>query len=220
MAALTKGVVRTAVQAAINDAGGDTWSTSDLDQLISLVEDTLFSVLLEHWPWLTSVLEATVGVSNTVALSVLVSQRLFAIQKVLDNDVSTEYKPALYGEAFASPYYYVLGGSIVSASPGFSTHNVRVTYSYLPARFTGLATDNTVLPDYPEGHEGALIYLAAAWALAKGDQESIEQVARIADFQVDALLKHISRRYPVPVQPNLTAVKQQIMGAVLAGNTQ
>lgn len=215
MAALTRVQVRTAFREAINDADGDAWGDTAADQLLSLVCDQLFAVLLTNWPWLTSVAEAEVPVASAIALSGLTSARFFAVQRVVSG--STEYKPKILGEAYSAPGYYILGGNIVTETPGVGVTSTTITYSYLPTRVNALASDATALADYPEGHEAALIYLAAAWALTRGDQESMAQIVRLADSAVDALLTHIARRYPTPVQPSLTAIKAQIMTTVLAG---
>ena len=74
-----------------------------------------------------------------------------------------------------------------------------------------LAAESTVLDEWPDGHEAALIYTAAAWALTKGDAEDMKQVALIADNAVEAMLLAIARRYPVAVAPRSPTAKAQLV---------
>jgi hypothetical protein len=221
MALLTKAQVRTAVRQAIDDPDATLWSDGNLDILITLVEDTMFQAILDTWPFALSLAESkTTSAAGAIdtSLGVTLTNRFYRVQKVVRDSDGVELQPRLFTEAVPqSTTYYMLGNLIITPVLAGA---VTTTYSFLPLKFSELALETTALPNYPDGHEAALIYLAAAWALAKGDRESIQQIARIADQAVEALLTHIARRYPVAVQPRVTAVKAQIMRNALGGQVQ
>ena len=209
MGLLTKIQTRVAVAEAIDDAAYARWSAANLDLLITLVQDSLWQQILDTAPYFLSVLEnETTSASGVIDITTgLTSKRFYRVQDVLKNADSTVYTPVMYGEATpTSQYYYILGDEIVTSDNSTSTD---VVYAYLPTKFDDLASDATVLDEWPLGHEAALIYMSAAWALTKGDAESMAQVGRIADTAVDAMLRHVARRYPVPVAPRQPAVISQ-----------
>ena len=207
MALMTQDQVRTAVQQAFDDAGANRWSAANLDLVITLAQDTLWQQVLDTYPYYLSASEAeTSDGSGIIAISALTTPgRMYRIQRILLNSDSSEIFPVLpYMAVPTSQTYYILGGNIVSTEAGVA-HDV--IYAGLPTKFNALATGATVLDSWPEGHEAALIYASAAWAISKGDAESMQQIARLADHAVEAMLDHIARRYPVAVERRGPAVK-------------
>ena len=215
MAAFTKGQIRAAVQQAIDDPNAKRWTNASLDSLITMVEDTMFQTILDTFEGLLSQSDTSAAAAGVIALSSL-TKRLFRIQKVTSGGV--ELQPRLFTEQVPQASYYLLGANLIT-DPSVGSANVTTTYSYLPASFQSLANDATVLPDYPEGHEAALVYLSSAWALAKGDAEDMTQAAKIADNAVESMLLSIARRYPVGVSNKVAEIKSKIMRNTLVGIT-
>lgn len=214
MAALTKGQIRTAVRQQIDDPGAARWSDANLDILITVVQDAIWQQILDSFPdYLTVEETETTSAAGKVALSALTGGRFYRIQRIL-NPSNIPLHPILFNEAVPQGAYYILGGNIVTV-PVVNAANVTINYSYLPTRFNDLANDNTAVTDWPEGHEGALIFTSAAIALTKGDAESMNQLAVIANAMLDSMVTHIARRYPVVAsvrQPSITF--QMIKGLV------
>jgi len=220
MALLTKAQVRTAVQQVIDDAGATRWAAANLDILIGLVQDTLWQQVLDTYPWFLSVEEAetpSAGGIIDITTALTVPGRMYRIQAVkLAASPYTEYQPQLYTDSMPQTNTYWILGDEIQVKPAAATA-LTVTYSFLPTKFDGLATDATVLDQWPEGHEAALIYSAGAWAMSKGDAEQIAQIGRIADHAVEAMLDHCARRYPVAVERRNRTVKGQTVSNPLLG---
>ena len=207
MAKLTKAQIRTAIQQAIDDPSAKRWSTANLDILTGLVQDTMYTTLLDTFDDLTSNSEnVTPTGSGTYDISGL-AKRFYRVQKIVRVSDSKEFQAKRSAETFPQPTYDMLGDFIRTTPAVTGATSLTVQYSYLPTKFNDLALDSTVLPDYPEGHELALIYLTASAAIIKGDAESMQQIARLADVAVEALLQHIARRYPVATSQGVQQVK-------------
>lgn len=210
MALLTKDQTRAAVRQAIDDPSGNRWSDTNLDILITMVEDVLWQAINDTFPWFLSQTDVSAtNPSGVIAISAL-TKRFYRIQKLTLTSSGAEYQPRLANETFAQATYYMLGASI-STDPIVISSNMNVAYSYMPTRFIDLALGSTQLTDFPEGHESALVYLAAAWAISKGDAESLAQISRIADQAIESLLTHIARRYPVSAMNAVPMAKMAIM---------
>lgn len=214
---LQKGQIRTAVQQAIDDPSGIRWSASNLDVLITVAQDTLFQAILDTFPTFTlAVAEAiTTDASGAFDLTTT-TQRFYRIIKVVNSVSSVELQPIYYTDKVPSQAY-TIGGFKLLTIPTLATTALKLDYSYLPTRFTDLANDTTALPnEFPVGHESALIYLAAAWAMTKGDQASMAQIGRIADQAIEALLLHVARKFPFGTLQNVGLVKRAIMRNAVA----
>lgn len=168
----------------------------------------MFEAILDSYEYLTSQADSIALTAGASALTLL-SKRFYRVQKVVLASSGAELQPKLFPEAVPQNSYYLLGGNIVTEP--VQTGNITVTYSYLPTRFNDLATDATVLADYPDGHESALIYLTAGWAMTKGDAESMQQIGRIGDVALEAMLTHIARRYPIAPALNVSRIKAALI---------
>lgn len=212
MALLNKGQVRTAVMQAIDDPLNKRWSAANLDILIGMVGDMLWSAVLDSYEYATSfeqsVTPAAGGVMDTTGLT----KRYYRVQKVVrasDSLVAQARRPE---ESVPQLSYYQSGVNLVTDPAVTGASSVTLTYAYLPTNFNALANDATSLPtEFPEGHELALVYLAAAAALIKGGAEDMGQVGRMADAAVDAFLAHIARRTPTSTQQRAAYVKNMVM---------
>lgn len=214
MSVLTKAQVRTAIMQAIDDPQNKRWTAANLDVLIGLVEDTMFQTINDTFEYFLSNTETLAATGGAVALSAF-AKRFYRVQKVISSGV--ELQPRLYPDAVPQATYYLLGSNLVT-DPTVGSGNLTITYSYLPTKFGDLATDGTVLTDYPEGHESALIYLASSFAMIKGDAESMQQIARMADLSVEAMLTHVARRYPIGANMQVQRIKSALMrNPVLSG---
>lgn len=212
MSVFTKDQIRSAVRQAIDDPTSSRWSDSNLDILITMVEDTIFQAVLDTFPWFQSTGETvTTGGGGSVNLDTTLTKRWYRVQKVIKVSDSSELQPKLFNESLPQATYFMQGPFLNTSPLIVGANSITVTYAYLPSRFTDLATGATALTDFPEGHEAALVYLSAAWAMSKGDAESIAQVGRIADQAVEALLVHIARRYPISAMSGVPLAKQAIM---------
>lgn len=213
MPLLQKGQVRTAVRQAIDDPNSKRWSDANLDILITLVEDTMFQAIIDSFDYFTSQTDATLTPSGTGTVDITgLTKRFYRIQLVSRNSDGVQLQPKLMIESVPQPAYD-LRGTLLTTTPAVTgASSLSVTYAYLPLRFTDLASDVTPLTsEYPEGHESALIYTSASWAMTKGDAENMAQIGRLADVSVDALLTHISRRYPIAPNMRVQAIKQAII---------
>lgn len=211
MALLTKAQTRTAVAQAIDDPDNKRWSAANLDILITLVCDTMFEAVLDSFEWLTSQSDTVTPSAGAIALSGL-TKRFYRVQDLIKVSDTSHPHGRLFTESIPQPSYYMLGANIVTDPAITGSSSATVIYSYLPTRFNDLASDGTALPaEYPDGHESALVYLTAAWALAKGDAESIQQTALIADQALESMLTHIARRYPVGANARVQQVKASLM---------
>lgn len=220
MALLTKAQVRTAVAQAIDDPSNARWSAANLDILVSLAQDALWQQILDTYPQYRSVTEAeTTSGSGVIALSALtVPGRPYRVLKLTRNSDGAEFQPIRPNEAVPQTAFYIEGENIVTV-PAQPTVAMTVTYASFPTKFNDLATDGTALDGWPEGHEGALIYTAAAMALTKGDAENMQQIARLADMQTEAMLDHIARRYNVAVLRRAPSVKFSTVRNPLLGTS-
>lgn len=215
MPLMTKGQIRTAVAQAVDDPTFKKWSQTNLDLLITQVQDTMFEAILDSYEFLTSFSESVAMTSGIAALSLL-TKRFYRIQKITGVTSGLEIQPKLPFEQVPQIAYSIIGGTI-ETSP-VQTGSLTVRYSYLPTRFTDLSTDSTALAsEYPEGHESALIYLTAAWAMTKGDEESMAQIGRIADQSIESMLTHIARLYPIGANARNAAIKNTLMRNTLVG---
>lgn len=212
MAVLTRGQVRTAIQQAIDDSGAVLWSQANLDRLTEMAEDTMFEAVLDTWPWFLSTSQSVApNTSGQVALSTGLTSRFYRVLRTSRDSDGRELAPRLYTEALPQPAYYVLGDNLTTDPVIASPSTITVVYSFLPAKYTGLVDDNTALPNYPEGHEAALVYLTASWAMTKGDREDATQLTQVANQAVEALLRHIANRYPGGSPATITQVLERIM---------
>lgn len=219
-ASMTKGQIRTAVRQAIDDPQSKRWSDANLDVLITLVWDTLFQALNDTFDTytLTENTATTDGAGRHCCYYPFGSYNLYRFIRVTRTSDGAELLPKLPTDNIpGSLWYFHANGNL---NTGLLTTGVTIQYSYVPTRFVDLATDATNLPpEYPAGHESALIYVAASWALTKGDAESMAQVARVADMAVDIMVTHIARRYPIAPNMRLNAIKNAIMRIPLVSST-
>jgi hypothetical protein len=216
MALLTKAQVRSAVAQAIDDPGNKRWSQTNLDVLISMAQDTMFQTINDTFDFFLSNGEALATDANGIIALSSLAKRFYRMQQVKVVSSGLELQPKLFSESVPQASYYLLGNNVVT-DPVVVSSSLRLTYSYLPVKFFDLATDTTVLADFPEGHEAALIYYSAAWAMTKGDAENMAQIARIADSSIEALLSHIARRYPIGTNARVQQVKMALMRNPLLG---
>lgn len=218
MPLLTKSQTRTSIRQAIDDPQSKRWSDANIDILTTLVQDTMFQAVLDSFDYFTSApAEAVTPAADGSYLLSGTSKRFYRMQRVVRASDSVELQPKLLPESVPQPAYDIRGNTLYTTPVVTGASSLQLTYSYLPLRFTDLANDATMLPaEYPEGHEAALVYLTASWAMTKGDAESMNQIARIADTAVDAMLSHIARRYPIAPNSRVQAVKAAILRQPLA----
>jgi hypothetical protein len=217
MALMTKGQIRTAVSQAIDDPTNKKWSQTNIDLLIQMVMDTMFETILDTYEYLTSQIDTQSTASDgSLALSAL-TKRFYRMQKFSLVSSGAELQPRLPFEQVPQSTYAIIGGKVQTV-PIQNAISMNIQYSYLPTSFTALATDATQLPvEYPEGHESALVYVTAAWAMTKGDEESMAQIGRIADSALESLLTHIARLYPIGANARNAAIKNTLLRNPLVG---
>lgn len=212
MALLNKGQVRTAVRQAFDDANSKRWSDANLDVLIGMIGDMMWSSILDTFEFTTNQ-QDTVTPSGAGAVDITtLTKRFYRVQAVTKASDSSDVQAKLFKERVPQQSYYMLGNNIVTDPAITGASSLKVDYSFLPTRFDAIATDGTTLPtEYPEGHELSLVYLAASAAIIKGDAENMAQIARLADTAVEQLLFHVARRYPIGAIQRIQQVKNAIM---------
>lgn len=210
---LTKAQVRAAVAQAIDDPSAARWSAPNLDVLISGVYDNLWGDILEWSPRHVSQLDTLSGVGITtpgfIDLDVAPSKRFLRVQKLVRDGLRYTYAPSdlfvIEDNELKAPTslvadgYFTFLGRQLWLFPLELTPEVELRYSFLPPSFTGLA-DGTAI-SFPDGHESALIYEAAARAFTKGDAESMQQVRTLATDAIARLRSSLSPMLAVSREP-------------------
>jgi hypothetical protein len=210
MASLTKLQARTLVQELIDDPAAALWSAANLDRVIELSLDELWSELLDTFPYLRSTEQSvTPTAPGIVSLgwtdgSGQLSSRFVRLHNVVRD--SKVYAPCDPKDVVVENGVLISGGANTYVIMGEELHlfpyavtAVRVRYSSRPVGFTTLADGTAV--EWMDGHEWAYIYDAAARALEKGDRENSERFAKRAEqalFKLKALLRKQSHGPTMP----------------------
>jgi hypothetical protein len=222
---LTKAQVRTAVRQMIDDPSAKRWSDANLDQQIELVLDDLYGDILDGAPYINSMYQQ-IGLPLTppgyidLRLSNYggaLTQRFYRLQQCIADgrhyfckdprdylmvasaqtgDVSTIQASTGVEQRFS---FQFLGNQLWLHPLGNVTTFVELRYNYKPTAFTQLTNGYQV--DMPEGSYKALIHLAAATALPKGNAEDAAQLKSIGDEAMQKLLNSIRRQYHGMTQP-------------------
>jgi hypothetical protein len=210
---MTKEEVRGLLQQTIDDPRGLRWKPERLDLLVQVVMDPLWTEILRIAPDLLSVTDTITPLTTPGYIDLAegggdLTERLFRIQEVVRN--GREYGPTAYRDVvleddavvLAPSYTYLRKGSRLYLFPFELTPEVELTYAYRPTRFTALEDEDPVV--WPDGHDGAYIWKAAAAAVGKGvaeDPTTFDQWAREALF---SMLSELERYYagPITVEPS------------------
>lgn len=170
---LTKATIRTLVQEWMDDASGKRWTPGNLDLLVEITQDSLFSKLHEQFPYLTSqkdVITAQLGDPGFIDLRVTaqggnLTLRLHRLQSVTRNNQEyseidrrniTLQDNVLQAVNTRSDFNFLFLGTELHLLPYNRDDDVEVRYSIKPTRFTTLADGAAI--QWPDGHEGALIF--------------------------------------------------------------
>lgn len=193
--ALTKAQARSLTREWLDDPDEQFWSNANLDLLLGLVLDDLWSELLSELPHALSRLD-TLGAGSvtnpgyvdlrTTTNGGALSQRFYRLQSVTreeieytpidPRDVTIEDSEVVVSEAPDRTFY--VRGDQLWLFPLDDGEGVEVRYSYLPASFDALSDSDTV--PWPDGHETAYVLEAAGRAMLKGDRESGERLLGMA----------------------------------------
>ena len=226
---LTKAQVRTAVRQMIDDPSAKRWSDPNLDQLIELVLDDLYGEILDMAPYINSQYQQiglplhTPGFIDLrqTAFGGDLTQRFYRLQQCIADgrhyfakdprdylmtattptgDVTTNAASTGIEQRFS---YQFLGNQLWLHPLGNVTTFVELRYNFKPIGFTSLTNGNIV--DMPEGSNRAIINLAAAEALPKGNVEEAQQFRLMGGEAKQMLMNSIRRQYHgmmVPFAPS------------------
>lgn len=221
MPALTKANARTLVRQWLDDPDGQFWSNTNLDLLISLVLDDLWSELLQVAPGWRSTLDtiATGSISAPgfidLSSSGPLTARFYRIQSVTrDGREYGEIDPrdvviedsAVVVNTSASRSYFVRGEELWLFPLDDSTEEVELRYSGFPASFDGLAEAASVV--FPDGYESAYVLEAAGRAMLKGDRENGERLLGMARRSFERALARVSATAAGPATPWLASAPE------------
>lgn len=226
---LTKAQVRTQVRQMIDDPSAKRWADSALDQAIELVLDDLWGEILDMAPYINTQYQQ-IGLPlrapgyidlRQTAYGGDLTQRFYRLQQViadgrqyfckdprdflmvassLTNDVSTIRASTGIEQRFS---YQFLGNQLWLHPLGNVTTFVELRYNFKPTAFTAL-TNGTIL-DTPEGSSRAIINLAAAETLVKGNVEEASQFRSMGLEAKQLLFDSVRRQYHgmmVPFSPS------------------
>lgn len=214
----TKGNVRAMVAQLLDDPNNQHWSSTYLDLLITAIYDETWAEMLDANPELSTT-TATVSAANitspgyvtvgtTTGLTSLRARQILEVQRAGQTYYEARPEHIVYdgtsirAHALQGDYAYFVRGLQIYLLPLSTTDDIRIRFSVLPPRFTGLSTDNTVIT-WPDGHEAALLFKAAASAMAKGDQEDPKTLLYLADESRKALFNTIRKNSKGPITPLL-----------------
>lgn len=205
MASLTKLQVRTLIQQLIDDPNAANWSAANLDTLVSMVYDELWSMILNVSPFYVSQKDTILNLtspgyldSRLVADGGALSQRFHrlhaivrgeqTLQRADPRDVIVQNNIVIW----APSNNYVFYGDQIWIFPLDLTTDVEIRYSFKPAKFTTLADGAAI--SWPDGYESALVFESAGRAMLKGDRESGANLLAIAMGSRQEMLSTIKNR--------------------------
>lgn len=210
---LTKSEARDLTREWLDDPDKEFWSDANLDLLLNLTLDDLWSKILRVNHKLKSQLDtvaaASVSSPGFVDLSSAgpLTERFYRLQHVTRDGteltpVDPRYVAIEDDEVLAKDVpddtYYVRDKKLWMFELDDSLE-VEVRYSYLPAEFTSLA-EATDVP-WPDGHETAFTLEAAGRAMLKGGREDASDLLSIARASFNRLMARVSREHPGPRTP-------------------
>jgi hypothetical protein len=222
---LTKAQTRTAVRQMIDDPAGKRWSDTNLDQLIELVLDDLYGELLDTAPYLNSQYQQiplplhVPGYIDlrTTAFGGDLTQRFYRLQQLIADgrqyfckdprdylmvassqtgDVTSIRADTGVEQRFSMQF---LGNQLWLHPLGQVTTFVEIRYNYKPVGFTSLTNGSII--DMPEGSNRAIVNLASAEALTKGNAEEAQQFRLMGMDAKEKLFASIRRQYHGMTQP-------------------
>jgi hypothetical protein len=207
MALLTGTEVIAAVRQLIDDPNALLWSDANLTIHIGMTFDKLWGEILDWNAFYLTTNETITGSPKLVTpgyvdLSAL-AQRFNRLLSITRN--GTMYDKARQGQVMiennaavvAPDSTYTFLGRQLWLFPLSITQQLEMRYNYLPAKFANSGSAIT----FPEGHEGALIWEAAATAMLKGEREANERLERQAEKFKYAMLASIGRPDNSPIIP-------------------
>lgn len=191
----------------LDDPNAVRWSDANLDMVIQLVIDDLWTDLLDMNPQLTSQLHTftTVNTPGYIDLRQTthggdLTQRFYRVHEGGVVRGSRQYVPREPSDTVIEEdtgivyesYTYYVQGDFLWLFPLSTSDQVELRYSYKPTQYTSL-TDGMVVP-FPEGHELAYVLTAAALAMPKGAAEDPSTLQMMADKAVHKLLAAVRRQ--------------------------
>src|SRR5688500_4797752 len=98
MALLTKGQFRTAVMQAIDDASNKRWSPANLDILITMVNDMVWSAVLDTFDDFTNQQDTVTPAAGGKTDVTTLTKRFYRVQKVTRASDTSDVQPKRYRE--------------------------------------------------------------------------------------------------------------------------
>jgi hypothetical protein len=202
----TKAQARSAVAQAIDDPNFKRWTSANLDVVIAMAVDDGWSQLLETNPYYTSQLQTFSSITSPgyvdlrlIANGGALSQRFQKVQKVTRDgrefSLAKQQELLLEGNADLSKlaYRYIFFGDQLWLFPLETNLSIELRYSFKPPSFISLGENDTVA--WPEGHESAYVYEAAARAIGRGNAEEMTNFMSIAQMSQKRAENAIKRQY-------------------------
>jgi hypothetical protein len=211
---MTKTEFEALTRELFDDANAKQWSATNFGLLVDTQQYRLWKRIHEHQPYFSSALQVVTPLTTPgyvdVATGGDLTNELLRVQSVVrDNLPYGELDPA--GVVFennevqaqrtgtSTRNYVRLGDQLHILPYGDLATDVEVRYSFLPAKFSGLAGATVV--QWPLGHELALATQVATIALAKGAREDPSVMRGMAKDELDDMLAWVSRLSLGPLTP-------------------
>lgn len=216
--ALTKAQVRSQIRQMIDDPNAKRWNDPALDALIEEVHDDLWSDILDTSPYFNSQYQQIglplrapgyIDFRQSIYGGDL-TQRFYRLQQLIadgrqysakdprdylmsastqSGDVTTIKASSGVEQRFT---YQFLGNQVWLHPLGQVTTFVELRYNYRPQAFSTLT--NGYVVDMPEGSYRALVNLAAAEAMPKGNAEDAMQLRGMGEDARQKMLNSIRRQ--------------------------
>jgi len=203
---MTKAQARAIVQQLIDDPNAARWSATNIDLLLQLTIDPIWTQIFQADPnylYATERLTAltTPGYVNLASGGDL-TYRFFRVRSIVRD--GQEYGPTDQRNIVMENselitgrnYSYLKQGSKLYLFPFDLTTDLDFSYNYKPETLSTMEDTETIV--WPDGHEGVFIFAAAAKALRKGAAEDPAGMLEESDRLKYLMLAEIEKYYPGP----------------------
>lgn len=198
------------VRDLVDDPNSVRWSATAFPLYMDLAYDSLWRRLLTDRPAYNQVTETLGALTSPGTVNLAdggdLTNRFHGLRKLVRDsqaygkadprDVLLEDGAVVVAEDYTWMFF---GRTQLHLFPYSVAAGVEITYNYLPAAWSSLASGATVT--WPNGHEWAFVLYAAAMLSAKGPGvEDPESLYGLAELEYSRMLGSLTSQEPGPVQ--------------------